>query len=424
MADEKEAIDPNEDPHIFGQPATEDDGTADMIRKLVDDMNADDGDDDGGFDQPMSDRESELPDVVGPDEGHDLLDKTKDIKTEAKDESAKDESAKPDEEPKPENQDEKAAKPDDDAEKETKEATTDEAKEVPDLKAAAVSDLLEGVADDRRSEISRRLGEASQIMDVFKDHSAELERHSTTPKAAMNRLIELNSFAQKNPDEYLAWVSRETGGDNPAKALEGAAKLLGYKMVKDVPETPEVDEYATDRERELIEENARLKAAQQQPQRDFGPDTPDRQQVRSVQDTLQNFVGETDESGSLKRPHWELLAPQIGQMASRMATEVGRPLNTNDLQTIYDQAVSQARSAFVPAGEQPAPAEQGGNTAAQAAQAVTDTIARKAAAATKAQRASKNIDGTGQGAPRRPALSQDASLDAVIRHYASAQQEN
>jgi hypothetical protein len=36
----------------------------------------------------------------------------------------------------------------------------------------------------------------------------------------------------------------------------------------------------------------------------------------------------------------------------------------------------------------------------------------------KARAASKNIDGGGQGASRRPALSEDADLEDVIRHHA------
>jgi hypothetical protein len=424
MADPKD-IDPNDDPHIFGEVEMEDDGTADIIRNLVAEMNAEDGDG-GGFDQPPVERSSDLPDVVGPDEGHDLLDSAKEATPDdekggdkAKAGEGADDAEKASDgsdAAKGKAADEKAA---DGAKKPEVDGEGEKAADA-DLTAAPVADLLDGVSETRRAEITRRLGEASEVMDVFKDHAAELERHNATPKDAMRRLVDLNAFAQQKPDEYLAWVSKEVSANEPVKALEGAAKLLGYKMVRDEPEASSDDaEFMTDLEKEQAAEIARLKAAQDGT-REFGPDTPDRQRARTVQETLTSFITETDESGQPKRPHFKMLEPQISSMAAQRARQTGNPITVDDLQAIYDQAVEQARSAFVPADPStPQPTVPRENSAAQQNPSVEETIAKKAASASKAQRASKNIDGTGQGTTRRPALSQDADIESVIRHYAT-----
>lgn len=416
MADKYE-----DDDNIFDEGEMEDDGTADIIRKAYEESMKDDGDDDGGFDQPLDVKAAEEPDVVSPEKGRDLLDDAEMAKAKGKAaaDDGSEESEKPGEGDKPKDD----AKPEGGEEKPAEDNSPEGDKgdqggeEKPtDLKAADLNTLLDGVPDDRKGEISRRLGDADRVLAPFKAHEAELKRHGQTPEGAINRLLELNTFAQSKPDEYLAWVATQSNSE-PHKALEGAAKLLGYKLAKD-GEDDDDDMFSDPQTKALKEENARLKAQLSGNQPSFGPDTPERQQARTVQQQLQSFVSEVDEAGQLKRPFFEQLRPRISEMATAHRNGTGNPVTTDDLQRFYDQAVSEVRTAF---GAPTAPAPQSGQgSAAQGGKPVADQIKERAAAAQRAQKASKSVDGTGQGASRRPALSDNASLDDVIRHFASS----
>lgn len=261
-----------------------------------------------------------------------------------------------------------------------------------DIRERTVDDLLDGVPDDRKGEVKRRLGDAERLLAPFAAHQAELDRHGQTPEGAINRLIELNTFAQTKPDEYLAWVATQT---NP-QALEGAAKLLGYKLTRDGDEG-EDDMFSDPEIKALREENAQLKAKISGSQPEFGPDTPERQQARTVQQQLQAFVGEVDEAGHLKRPFFGQLRPRISEMAASHRNSTGATVTMDDLQRFYDQAVSEAQAAF---GAPPVTPQD--TSAAQQAIPLADEIKAKAAAAKKAQRASKTIGSGSQGAPRQP----------------------
>jgi len=302
---------------IFDEGGMHDDGTADIIRKALEESSDDDDNDDGGFDQPPVERESDLPDVVNNEDGLDLLDKSRDDepakqdKTEVKedDEAAKkaeeatddaegkgydpakegDEKAKVDDDP-------EAAKAEDDKEDAEGEKASsegaDETKSV-DLTTAETSALLEGVPEGHRAEINRRLGDAERVLAPFNAQKEQLDMHGVNAEQAMNRLIELNTFAQTKPDEYIAWVSKEIGGEDPAKALQGAADLLGYKLVKAGEDTDgpiEGEEFLDDTTKEILAENRRLKAEQAtQNTKSFGPDTPERTQARDAQNVLTDF---------------------------------------------------------------------------------------------------------------------------------------
>lgn len=274
------------------------------------------------------------------------------------------------------------------------------------IKASSVDALIDGLPDDRRAEIGRRLGDADQIVGLFKGREAEMERHGVTPPQAMARMLELNAFAQTNPDEYLAWVAVEMNAKAPHEILSKAAERLGFKMV---PATEKNDDLFEDEEvKRLREEVRQLKG---ETSYDFGPDTEARKVERKVQQDLQDFIGARDPAtGQPLRPYFNILRDRIAQMAGERRTQTGQPVTTEDLHAIYVQADAEARTAF------------GGNSAAQSAPTVAQQD-QKAASIEKAKLASKNIDGSGQGAARRPALPDDAPISDVIRHFMNAQKE-
>jgi hypothetical protein len=230
-----------------------------------------------------------------------------------------------------------------------------------------------------------------------------MEMHGTNPTEQIDRLLELNEFAQNKPDEYLAWVATQTMGEKPHEAIAGAAKLLGYKLVEDKADDQDDEDLFEDPALQALrDENAALKAKLGGDRPEFGPDTTERRSVRDAERNLQNFVNETGPDGQPLRPYFNMLEGRIGEMARLKVQETGRALTLEDLGGLYDAAVAEIQSAF-------------GTSAAQTQPSVTDLAdQKKADAAEKARRASKTIDGSGQGTSRRPALPADASLDDVI----------
>lgn len=407
----------NQDPDIFGKSDFDDDGTEDVIRRAFDEqMGKLPEEDDGGFDQPFEDIEKDKPDVVGPDEGRDLLDdaemkRHKGAKPEAKPaEATPKDGEKAEIDKKPEDEPAKAA------ETEAKPADDDKPAEAIDLTATGVDALLDGVPDDRKAEVSRRLGEADKVLAPFAAYKDQLSHAGKTPIEALNRLLDLNNFAQQKPDEYLLWVAQQSNGEDPGSVLESAAKKLGMKLVKEGAD----DEMFDDAEK------AELKAREAERTRadtmsSIGPDAPGWQ----VQQQINAFTTATDENGQLKYPRFNELGSTISQIAANHAQTSGQLVTVQDLPRFYAAAEAMANHLNPPTPQpQPAPtaaapeAAPTVSSAAQATAAVEEQIQKNAAAVTKAQRASKSVDGSGQGASRQPALPADASLEAVIGHFA------
>lgn len=408
-----------DDDNIFDEGELEDDGTADIIRKAYEESMKDEEDDDGGFDQPLDAKSGEEPDVVSPDKGRDLLDDAEMAKAKGKNpesESKPAEEAKSEAEKKPDGE-ETGGK---DEGKDGGDPEGANKSQPEDLKSSDLNALLDGVPDDRKGEITRRIRDAESALQPFNNPyiQAQMKQFGATPKDVASRLVDLASFASNNPSEYIAWVAKESASpEKIGEVIENAAKLLGYKLTKEGEGGDDDDMFSDPQTKALKEENDRLKAQLAGKQQAFGPDTPERMQTRTVQQQLQSFISEVDDAGQPKRPYFDHLRPRISDLATLHRNRTGQAVTTDDLQRFYDQALNEARAAFgTPATPTQQPAQ---GSAAQSEKPVADHIKEKAAAAERAQKASKSIDGTGQGASRRPALSADASLDDVIRHFAS-----
>jgi hypothetical protein len=132
-------------------------------------------------------------------------------------------------------------------------------------------------------------------------------------------------------------------------------------------------------------------------------------------DTITSFITEKNTDGTPKRPHWDRLKGDVVTRASAQREATGKPITAQDLDRFYQESEAAARAAFgVPAPAPAAPAAQ----AKPAVSGVTTTKAASPDRVARAKAASTSIDGTGQGAGRRPALPEDASLEQVIRHAA------
>lgn len=420
MADPKDQID--DEDNIFDEGEFEDDGTADIIRKAFAEAGEDDPDD-GGFDQPLDAKTDEEPDVVSPETGRDLLDDAEMAKAKGKTpgEDKKTPTQKPDEKNgdiDAEGEKDDASRADDKAEGGDDDEKGGKDDDASDLGKAGVDTLLDGLPDDRKVEVTRRLRDADQAMAPFKNAyiQGQMKEWGANPTQVASRLVELASFAREKPDEYIAWVATQSATpEKMGELLTRAGKLLGYKVVRE-SDGDEDDMFDDPAVKALREENARLKAQVAGDAPNFGPDTPERQQTRTASETLHRFTTETDESGNLKRPLFNQVKGRIVELAQQQMRETQRPGTEDDLQRFYDTAVSEIRNAFGVTDNPPPPSA---DSAAQGGQAMAKQMKDKAAAAEKARRASKSVDGTGQGASRRPALSDDAPLEDVIRHFSA-----
>ena len=370
-------------------PAGADDDDAEMARIIetaLKNSEAEPDEDTAGFDAPLDDkpRTSAMVDV---EEGASLASKAKLTKPAAEEPEAQDQ-------PEAETPAATEAKP--------AEAAPEAQPETPAATPAPldIAALTEGLDDTRKAEVTRRLTESTAVLDLFKAHDAELQRHGMKPAEAMSRLMDLNAFAQEKPGEYIAWVAQQTGED-PQAALTQAAELLGYKLVK----ADEDDPFEDDAIKQLKAENARLRGEQV----NFGPDAPQYRAQRSVAQQINDFRSERDAStGTLKRPLFDTLRDVISSRAQAYVSATGKPVTVEDLDRIYQAVEAEAKQALgLPA-----------TSAAQPQKTVAPQGQTQAADLAKAKQASSSIDGSGQGANRQPALSDDAPLSDVIKFHA------
>lgn len=276
-----------------------------------------------------------------------------------------------------------------------------------------LSPLLEGLDDDRREKITARVKDADEVMSLFKGREGELEQHGVTAKQAMARLIQLNQYAAEKPVEYIAWATAQLAPDKAEEVLVAAAEKLGFKVTR-----ADDDPFEDEEVKRLRQENRKLRGLQL----DFGPDAEAAQAAARAQDpvqVIQAFATATGADGKPLRPLWEQLKGNVAMMAKGHRESTGKVVTADDLARFYDKAEAEMRAALGVTA-QPAP-QPNDKPAAQAPAPVAGGGAKKAAPSASVERAkaaSKTIDGTGQGASRRPAPSADASLDDVLRHFA------
>lgn len=357
-----------------GNEIDRDDREADMeempYQKLMEMLQGSDDDDDALVAFGEGDGQTaELPAVVSIEDGIDLLDEA----AQGRARDSKVEAAKSDD-PAPEGGE--------------GEAQADKPAVPDDLDA-----LLAGLDDTKRTTIKARVQEADEVLGIFKGREAELERHGVKPTEAVKRLVELNAYATANPPEYLAWAATQFG--NPEEVLAKAAEKLGLRLVAAAPEDD--DPFEDPEIKAIKEENRRLKAAQNPPQ--IGPDAP---QARAMTE-LQSFTASA--------PHFDAVAPYVAAQARAYVEATGKAATIDDIKRFY-------QASLVSAGLDQTPAAQGG---APAVKPEVKTPAAPSASVERAKAASKSLDGSGQGAGRRPALDPDMSLRDTLNAMWAAQ---
>ncbi len=414
MADRDDLIDDD----AAGLPDSEDDLSA-TLREEMGKLSGGEGEDDdnGGFDAPLDEDAIEPRSTVEEEEGvkrvQDARDKATTTAGKAAADPKPDDKAKPatdkDADPKPQDAPKADAKAED---KPTGEQKTDDKntpKDAPAVSdedyAAAIGGMPEGV----RTRLEAERADYQAVMAPFKGREKELETLGIEPKDAVAYFVNVNDYAQRDPAGYVAWVVGQTSGGDTAKAeefLKGAAAKLGYKVEKDVGGEEDDDPFMSDRERELIEENRRLKAANT-PQQQYGPDTPQEQSRR----TVMNLISEAGPDGQPLRPHFEKLQPTILAIVKAEVAASGQPMTAESLAKAYDQAELAHPDTREAATQRLIAAQSAAQPAADVAKPN-----QNAAAVAKAKAAStKIIGGPGQGAGPQPAEDADLGLEAFLR---------
>jgi hypothetical protein len=399
MPGEDDNIDNDDDLELEDTLGAEDDedGLEAIIRKALGDQDGDEEEDLlGEFKEPDANT------TVSVEEGLDLIDAAQQKQRKGeKDDAAEggDQTEKP--------EDKSSGNPDGDQ--------TTAQEQPPELES-----LLEGLPEDKRTAISTRIAAGDAVLNLFKGHEEELKQHGEDPGKVVARLLDLNQFAQAHPDEYLVWVAQQVSPNDPTEHLAKAAERLGFKLVKADAEAEggSDDPFEDEEVKRLREENRRLKGETQLA--DIGPDTPARKAERELRD----FVLAKDQSGQLIRPLWPYVQAEIGAASKKLLEESGKPVTLDDIDRLYKEATSRLQGIVKPAAAAETPAaktagdQKPADAAAQRTAPVADQKAKDAAALEKSKRASKSIDGAGPGAGRRPALNEDADLEATIRHFA------
>jgi hypothetical protein len=145
---------------------------------------------------------------------------------------------------------------------------------------------------------------------------------------------------------------------------------------------------------------------------DFGPNLSGQTPV--TPEDINRFAQEANPDGTLKRPGFGDYGAGIARLAKEHVAKTGKPATFEDLDGFYRQFAGASQPAPAP---KPAPAP---TPAAQPTPPVAGDQQKKAAAKASVERAkaaSKSIDGTGQGASRRPALSEESSLEDTLKHF-------
>ncbi|MEM1149295.1 MAG: hypothetical protein AAGI03_01890 [Pseudomonadota bacterium] len=309
------------------------------------------------------------------------------------------------------------AKPADDADKDGAKAADDadddaakgddkDGKTPPALSDLDTDALLEGVDADKAAEINRRIAKTDGVMRLFDGHKEDLAKHGETAEDQVRRMIEINDYAHKHPSDYLQWVADKVAGDKALDVFTEAAAKMGYELTPKTPEDPltaqlakipdadlEDDEFddATTKALKATARAAKAQAAnppKPETTKPAGPDTPENAQRRQ----FDNWRHETGEDGKPKRPLLDdpRVADLMAGAAQRKMAELQRALSLDELDVIYADAAAVVSPPSL--------------TAQATDDDAKDEGKENAAQADRHIRASKSVDGSGQRAPRRPAV--------------------
>jgi len=379
----------------------------DALDKAEADSTDDDQDESGGFDAPIEDADIEKREVMTEEEGTDAIQKARDGTKFKTDEATAPKSEEKNVGGKPDGKAVEAEEADKGDEADS------EAGDKPDDKAADVDLTDESYAAEiakMPNNVQERIKSYQAIAEPFKGREAEFEGFGKTPAEVVRSLVQINDYAQRDPSDYAAWAIQQTTGNDPEKiqkVITEAAEKLGFRVTKE--DGPDLDDpFLTDKERELMEENAALRAsagAENGPV--VGPNAPENQMRQIALD----FINEVGADGQPVRPDYETLHPLITQIVAQQKA-AGVQITKDVLQEAYTQAE------FMNPDTREAAALR---LAAQknSAQPKTDVLKQDQQNAAKVRRAkdasSKIIDGPGQGTSRQPAKDSDLSIDALLK---------
>lgn len=438
----KETEQPTEDSDILDRGSDDldkqlDDAMKDTSFEDTDDTAPSDWDD-TGITKPFDEEERDAP--VSEADGQARIQKAQDgEETEVIKDGGPETGA--DDKPAEEAKKDEDSRPDDKAEASEDQTPEDASAETADDKAETEPqsdyDKFFGTLDDgQRALINERYSEADKINTFFEGRKEQLQKLGTTASAAVERLAQLNDFANARPDEYAAWVAQQVNPSDPSLVLVNAAKAIGVELMtaeawaaKQAAEAPaqqpqqqaqpdqqqeEDDLFADPAVKALKDQVAALSQQietltkppqqaqpeqQQQPvqydaHRTTAPNVgPDSQSYR-IEQEINGFRSAVGADGSLAHPHFDILQ---GTIADLMDSDKNAGRQIGDLQSYYDRAERMHPDTSQAAIDR----EVAARVAAQTAENLQKTQTQDKAAATKAQRASQIQGGNDQGVTRQ-----------------------
>lgn len=401
-------IDDGEEIDRVDPDLAQDDDDEEFEQKLLEMLAADDGGDDAVFSGPVKEKETA---TVSVEDGLDLVSKV----TTERGVKRRTDALGEDDAPKGEDSQPGAGAEDPASES----AASEPVDPSSPPEATDLDTLLEGLDDDRRGKIAARVKDADEVMALFKGREAQLEQLGVSAKDVMARLLYYHEYANSKPVEYLAYATAQLAPDKAQEVLIAAAEKLGLKLT-----AADDDPFEDEEVKRLRAENRALRGQRL----DFGPDAEAAAAAEAAQrvdpaKVIADVASEKNPDGTPKRPLWNKFVANIATKAKAVRESTGRVVTAADLAQFYDEEERELRAALgQPA---PAPAHPAATPAAQPAAPVAGGGTKKAAPSAsvdRAKAASKSIDGTGQGASRRPAPNPDASLEDVLRHFAGIEE--
>lgn len=375
------------------------------LRESWDKLAADGDDDDdlGGIDAEMGAVQAD--EVVPAEKGSEIA---REAQVRAPAKKAKEPAAAEGAEPEPEKAKPEPEKTDDEGQGE---ADAEDA--APDLTSAPVADLMRGVPQRQRGEIVRRMQESATALAPIKKIMADprMEGFGKDPATVAAQLANFAQSAAEDPTGYMTWFAGQAAGDDATKAAEILSAVAKHYGLQVSAAKDEDDPFEDEETAKLRRENERLRAqveGRAVPQ--SGPMSPARQAQLTAEARLNRFVNELDQDGNPRRPNFLALSAEIGRVAQAEMSKKGRALTDDEVDHIYRLVESQV-----------APRATQATFAAQQAAPVQQQKQARTTAGEKAARASKLIDGSGQGASRRPALKEGASPEEILRSLLGSQ---
>lgn len=264
-----------------------------------------------------------------------------------------------------------------------------------DQEAAYLPAVLKEVEDryDYSGKLQKDFENYRKRFDPYGDILGNLEQRfgmqGVHPTAGLQQMVQVSDFLQRDPDQAIAWLASQFRPRDAKSLLQNLGKAFGVDFSGLAEQQPWVDPAV----KEML--NNTLTPLQQQNQQLMGMlqnmySGQFQQAQYAVANHLKAFVEATDDTGSPKYPHFQRLEPIMAAIIRNSGPIYD--IRQVNLDQLYEQA----------AWNDPEIREKMITDRARKAEADAIKAAQEQnAEAEKAQRASRNVNGSTRAAPKK-----------------------